>query len=174
VLESTVKPLLTDAQWTHIAPLLPKPRRKPLGGRPRVDDRACFEGILWILRTGARWRDLPPTYPSGVTCWRRLGEWERADVWLRLWRGFLKTLNTRKQLDWSEAFLDGTFAPAKKGALASAQHAKARGQSLWYWSTARVFLSECTFRLPLPPKSTSPRSRLRRSRSRRGGAAGRA
>lgn len=162
-------PLLTDAQWTHIAPLLPRPRRQPLGGRPRADNRACFEGILWVLRTGARWRDLPAHYPSPVTCWRRLGEWERADVWLRLWRGFLKTLNARKQLDWSEAFLDATFAPAKKGAPASARHAKARGQSLWYWSTARVFLSECTFRLPPPPKSPSPKQPSHRWRSRRVG-----
>lgn len=169
-----MSPLLTDAQWAHIAPLVPKPKRTPLGGRPRADARACFEGILWVLRTGARWRDLPAQYPSGVTCWRRLGEWERADVWLRLWRGFLKTLSTRKQLDWSEAFLDGTFAPAKKGALASARHAKARGQSLWYWSTARVFLSECTFRLPTPRKLTSPKRRSPTWRSRRGTRAGRA
>ncbi len=166
--------LLSDDQWAHIAPLLPVPPAKPLGGRPRADDRACFEGILWVLRTGARWRDLPPQYPSSVTCWRRLGEWERAEVWLRLWRGFLKTLSTRKQLDWSEAFLDATFAPAKKGAPASARHAKARGQSLWYWSTARVFLSECTFRLRPPRKFTSRKPPWRRSPSRRVGAGGRA
>lgn len=166
--------LLTDAHWVAVAPLLPKPRRKPRGGRPRADDRACFEGILWILRTGARWRDMPDRYPSGVTCWRRLGEWERAGVWLRLWRGFLTTLNERKQLDCSEAFLDATFAPAEKGATPSARHAKARRQSLWYWSTARVFLSACTFRLRPPPKSPSRKQPLRTSRSRRGDRAGRA
>jgi len=151
---------LTDEQWARIAKHVPKPQAKPKGGRPRADDRQCMDGILWVLRTGARWRDLPESYPAPVTCWRRLGEWEREGVWLTLWRAFLKDLDEAHQLDWSEAFMDGTFAPAKKGALASAKHARVRGQSLWYWSTARVFLSECTFRLPTLPRS---RSRKRRS-----------
>jgi len=151
---------LTDEQWARIAKHIPKPQAKPKGGRPRADDRQCMDGILWVLRTGARWRDLPESYPAPVTCWRRLGEWEREGVWLTLWRAFLKDLDEAHQLDWSEAFMDGTFAPAKKGALASAKHARVRGQSLWYWSTARVFLSECTFRLPTLPRS---RSRKRRS-----------
>ncbi len=77
--------LLTEAQWAKVAPLLPKARAKPHGGRPRAPDRGCFEGILWILRTGARWRDLPSEFPSPATCWRRLAEWERQDVWLSLW-----------------------------------------------------------------------------------------
>jgi transposase len=156
--------LLTDAQWAKIAPLLPKVKPSREGGRPRADDRACLEGILWVLRTGARWRDMPSQYPSGVTCWRRLSEWERDDVWLSLWRAFLSELDERHQLDWSEAFLDGTFAPAKKGALASAKHARVRGQSSWYWSTARVFLSECTFRLRISPRATSRKRPSRRSR----------
>ena len=83
------RPLLTDAQWARIALHLPKPKAKPKGGRPRADDRACLEGILWILRTGARWRDLPEQYPGPVTGWRRLVEWDRQDVWLMLWRAFL-------------------------------------------------------------------------------------
>lgn len=149
--------MLTDAQWAKIAPLLPKPHRSPLGGRPRAADRACFEGILWVLRTGARWRDLPAQFPSPATCWRRLAEWERQDVWLSLWRTFLRELDTRHRLDWSEAFLDGTFAPAKKGALASARHARVRGQSSWYWSTARVFLSECTWPRRTSRNATSPK-----------------
>lgn len=150
---------LSDAQWARIVPLLPTPRAKPKGGRPRADDRDVMEGILWILRSGARWKDMPDRYPAYATCWRRLGEWERADLWLSLWRAFLKDLDEAQQLDWSEAFMDGTFAPAKKGALASAQHAKVRGQSLWYWSTARVFLSECTFRLPISPTRNSRKRR---------------
>jgi hypothetical protein len=160
-------PLLTDAQWARIAPLLPEPRRYPT----RADDRGCLEGILWVLRTGARWGDLPAQYPSPATCWRRLAEWQRQDVWLTLWRAFLSDLDARGQLDWSEAFLDATFAPAKKGAPASASHARVRGRSLWYWSTARVFLSACTFRLPTSPRSSSPKSRWRRSRSRARGRA---
>ena len=150
---------LTDAQWAKISPHLPKVPAKPKGGRPRADDRACMEGIVWVLRSGARWKDMPDRYPAYATCWRHLGEWERADVWLTLWRAFLSELDDAQQLDWSEAFMDGTFAPAKKGALASARHARVRGQSLWYWSTARVFLSECTFRLPIEPSRSSRKKR---------------
>ncbi len=61
---------LTDEQWRKIEPLLPKVKRSPEGGRRRVDDRRCFEGILWVLRSGARWKDLPAQYPSPSTCWR--------------------------------------------------------------------------------------------------------
>jgi len=158
--------LLTDVQWAKIRPLLPSHRPSTQGGRPRADDRGCLEGILWVLRTGARWRDLPERYPSPATCWRRLGEWQRQDVWLTVWRAFLSDLDSRGQLDWSEAFLDATFAPAKKGALASGSHARVRAQSSWYWSTARVFLSECTFRLPTGRKSTSPKPPSPKWRSR--------
>ena len=153
---------LSDAQWARIVPHLPKARPKPKGGRPRADDRACMEGILWILRTGARWKDMPSQFPAYASCWRRLREWEAAEVWLTLWRAFLADLDEAEQLDWSEAFMDGTFAPAKKGALASARHARVRGQSLWYWSTARVFLSECTFRLPTSRSASSRKSRSTR------------
>src|SRR5580698_9539876 len=118
---------LTDEQWARIEPLLPKPKKpkrgaRSKGGRPRRDDRTCMEGVLWILRTGARWKDLPKEYPSPATCWRRLGEWERRDVWLGLWRAFIAQLDERQQIDWSEAFMDGTFTPAKKGGSASGRH----------------------------------------------------
>ena len=69
---------LTDAQWALVEPHLPKRKPSAKGGRPPADDRACFEGVLWILRTGARWKDLPKEYPSPATCWRRLAQWERA------------------------------------------------------------------------------------------------
>ena len=106
---------LTEAQWAVMVPLLPKRRPDPRGGRPRCSDRACIEGILWVLRTGARWRDLPRGYPSPSTCWRRLAEWEAGDHLRRLWRAFLGQLDQRGLLQWDECFLDGTFAPAKGG-----------------------------------------------------------
>jgi transposase len=109
--------LLTDAQWEKIRPLLPRPRSRRRGGRPRASDRKVLEGILWMLRSGARWQDLPEEFPSPATCWRRLRDWEEQGVWLKIWRAFLAELNERKQLQWSESFLDGSFAPAKKGAL---------------------------------------------------------
>jgi len=79
--------LLTDAQWEKIRPLLPKRPKRPKGGRPRKDDRKVLEGILWILRSGARWCDLPEEFPSPATCWRRqIGVPEQA---LRCKRRFL-------------------------------------------------------------------------------------
>ena len=113
------RPLLTEAQWQKIAPLLPKPPQHRQGGRPWIANRRVLEGILWILRSGARWQDLPEKYPHPSTCWRRLRDWEEQGVWLKIWRTFLSELNERQQLQWSESFLDGSFAPAKKGALES-------------------------------------------------------
>ena len=72
---------LTDRLWERVAPRLPPPRPHPNGGRPFASDRACFEGIVHLLRNGLRWRHLPPCYPSGVTCWRRHRDWTAAGVW---------------------------------------------------------------------------------------------
>ena len=66
---------LNDEQWKLIADLFPKPRRSPEGGRPPAESRGCFEGICWVLRRGARWKDLPKHFPSPSTCWRRLRDW---------------------------------------------------------------------------------------------------
>jgi len=137
------KRLLTDEQWKHIEPLLPNPKRRTKRGRPPKDPRAVFEGILWILKTGARWRDLPEDLGvSPSVCWKRLAAWEEQGVWLRLWRAFLSQLDQQGKLDWRETFLDGSFAAAKKGATASAKPSAARARSGWWWSTARVFLWE--------------------------------
>ena len=133
---------VTEAQWARIEPLLPTPPRSPKGGRTRIPDRAVFEGILWVLRSGARWRDLPRGYPSASTCWRRLQEWQEADVWLSTWRAFLGELDAQGQLDWHEVFADGTFAGAKKGGPWSEKPNVERVRSLWWWQTARVCLWE--------------------------------
>src|SRR5437868_4048194 len=66
---------VSDQLWERVRPHLPVRRAQPQGGRPWVDDRECLEGVLWVLRSGARWRDLPIDLPSGSTCWRRLQEW---------------------------------------------------------------------------------------------------
>ena len=94
-------PLLTEAQWKKIAPLLPKPPKQRKGGRPWIENRRVLEGILWILRSGARWQDLPEKFPHPSTCWRRLRDWEERGVWLNIWRAFLSELNERQQLKWS-------------------------------------------------------------------------
>jgi transposase len=155
--------LLTDAQWEKIRPLLPRVRKSGRGGRPPANNRKVLEGILWILRSGARWQDLPDEFPSPSTCWRRLRDWEEQGVWLTIWRAFLAELNEREQLNWSESFLDGSFAPAKKGAPKSGKPSGARARSGWWWSTARVFLWESSFTLHPRTKRGSRKKRLLRS-----------
>jgi transposase len=152
-------PMLTDRQWEKIQPLLPKLRHGKRGGRPWADSRKVLEGILWIARSGARWQDLPGEYPSPATCWRRLRDWEEQGVWLLIWRTFLGELNQKGHLDWSEAFIDGSFAPAKKGVQASAKPSGARVQSGWWWSMAGVFLWESTWGRPRQRKSNSRKQR---------------
>jgi transposase len=143
------KAFLSDEQWTNLEPLLPKERSR---GRPWANNRRVLEGLLWLLKTGARWRDLPKEYPSASTCWRRLRRWEEQDIWLKIWRQFLSELDQKGRLDWSESFLDGSFAPAKKGGPASARPNAAKARSGWWWSTAKVFLWEANWPRPRPEK----------------------
>ena len=158
--------LLTDAQWEKICPLLPRIRKSRRGGRPPANDRKVLEGILWILRSGARWQDLPDEFPSPSTCWRRLRDWEEQGVWLTIWRAFLAELNEREQLNWSESFLDGSFAPAKKGARKSGKPSGARVRSGWYWSTVKVFRWEFGWKVPPPVKLSLRKPRWPKSVSR--------
>ena len=134
------EPLLSEKQWLRIEPLLPQPKASAKGGRPPAANRAVVEGILWVLKTGARWRDLPPQYPSPSTCWRRLRDWEEQDVWLQVWHTFVAELDEAKHLEWEETFADGSFAPAKKGAQESDAPRKAKAPSGWWWLMAREFL----------------------------------
>ena len=136
---------VTDAMWEKLEPLLPELSSR---GRPWRDNREVLEGILWVLRSGARWKDLPSEYPSPSTCWRRLRKWEEEGTWLRVWRSFLADLDQKGLLDWEETFADGSFASAKGGALQSERPAAERVRSGWWWSTARVFLSEAPFIRP--------------------------
>ena len=149
---------LTEAQWEQIRPHLPVATRSSKGGRPPADTRCCFEGILWILWTGAPWSELPKRYGSPSTCWRRLREWEATGVLLTLWRAFLAQLNDAQKLRWNECFVDGSFASAKKGAPKSDRPSVARAQSGWYWSMARVRRWEHTWsRRPRPRSGSSKR-----------------
>ena len=111
------QPQLTDEQWLLISEVFPVPVPDPRGGRPRTDARRCLEGILWVLRSGARWKDLPRSFPSYVTCWRRFVEWSSAGVWDQAWRRLVEQLDRRGAVDWEQGFADGTFASAKKGAI---------------------------------------------------------
>jgi transposase len=111
------KQLVPDELWTIIEPLLPPEPPKPNGGRPRVPDRTALVGIIYVLRSNVPWRMLPKELGcSGVTCWRRLRDWQRAGVWHALRLALLDKLGRLGLIDWSRASLDSASVPAKKGA----------------------------------------------------------
>jgi transposase len=117
---------LNDRLWGRARLLLPEHTPSPKGGRPRADDRACFEAIVFVLRNGLRWRDLPDRFPSPATVWRRHAAWTAAGVWEAVWRAVLDALADAGLLDASELYLDCTFAPAQKGGRRSAPPSAAR------------------------------------------------
>ena len=110
--------LVPDDLWEAIEPLLPKEPPKPKGGRPRVSNRAALGGIIFVLRTGCPWRLLPSALGcgSGSTCWRRLRDWQAAEVWERLHETLLNWLGDIAAIDWSRASLDSLSVRAKRGA----------------------------------------------------------
>jgi len=108
---------LTDQQWEVIKPILREPKSSKSGGQKPIPNRPCLEGILWILRSGARWKDMPSHFPSPSTCWRRLAQWQEDDVLTDIWQKLLGTMDEQGRLKWDETFADGTFIPAKKGAI---------------------------------------------------------
>src|SRR5437773_5860673 len=118
--------VLTDEHWERIRHHLPTAPPSPKGGRPRADDRACLEGILWLLRTGARWQDIPVDLPSGSTCWRRLQEWAGEEALQEIQAALVEELGELGQLDLEELLADATFIRAKKGVKTSARPRLAR------------------------------------------------
>ena len=117
------RPLLPDGLWAEIAPLLPPEPAKPKGGRPRRSDRAALTGILFVLRSGTPWELLPKEMGcgSGMTCWRRLRDWQKAGVWDRLQLALLDRLGRQNGIDFSRASLDSTSIAAKRGARRQAR-----------------------------------------------------
>src|SRR5215471_772240 len=116
------RPILTDELWAVIQPLLPEVPPRPPGapGRPRLPDRACLTGILFVLRTGMAWADLPAELGcgSGMSCWRRLRDWTRAGVWPTVHQELLKRLNAEGKIDWSRAVIDSASVRAVFGGRA--------------------------------------------------------
>ena len=147
---------LQEAQGALVEPLLPKrPRRADGRGRPRCDDRAVLNGLLWILRSGARWKDLPARFPSYQPCHRRFQHWVTDGPLSEVLRHLAEDLHRRGRIDITECFIDGTFAGAKKGGLAGGKLSGAKVRSSWRWQTALVFLSPCAWALLPPTKSPS-------------------
>ena len=115
---------LTDEQWAVIEPLLP--RQKPGPGRRRADTRRTLNGILHVLKTGCAWAEMPRQYVAPTTCWRRLQAWAQDGTWERVWRALSSQLDAQHKLEWTKAFLDGSFVPAKGGVMLSGRRKSAR------------------------------------------------
>ena len=108
---------IPEALWKTIAPLLPEPKPSPKGGRPPVPNRACLEGIIFILKTGMPWQMLPTRlgYGSGSTCWRRFRAWTKLGVWPELHQQLLRVLGRRGALNLERAIIDSASVRALKG-----------------------------------------------------------
>jgi transposase len=137
------KQLLTDALWAEIAPLIPPDPERPRGGRPPIAARDALMGILFILYTATAWELLPfeVAHCSGMTCWRRLRDWQAAGVWDALHRRILEKLNLAGEIDWSRSSVDASSVPAKKGAMRPARTRPIVANpavSATSWSTATV------------------------------------
>jgi transposase len=122
--------LVSDERWEAIAPYLPPERPKPKGGRPRLPDRAVLAGIVFVLRHGLRWKDLPRElgYGSGVTCWRRLRAWQALGVWEAVHHTVLNWLGLLDAIRWERASLDSASVRAKRGGEATGPNPTDRGK----------------------------------------------
>src|SRR3954471_20309111 len=122
--EWVIEELVPDGLWQRIAPLLPppKPRRHRYPGRRPVEDRAALAGIVFVLKTGITWNQLPTAVVgcSGVTCWRRLRDWTEAGVWPALHELLLAELRVAGALDLDRCAVDGSHVRALKGGTTSA------------------------------------------------------
>jgi transposase len=135
---------LTDEQWSAIQGYIPEGERQgsgERGGRPWREARDVLNGILWVLRTGAPWSDLPRRYPSYQTCHRRFQRWVKDGVLPRVLAGLRRDLEERGGIEDVEGYIDGTYVPAKKGGRASGSVAPGRRQNSWRLQTAMVFRS---------------------------------
>ena len=111
---------MDDGLWEFIKPLLPSPAKE---GRPRADDRRTLDAILYVLKTGTPWNDLPLEYGDDVTAWRRLKLWEEK----RVWKGIMDRLVSKGYamgaVDMDTLSMDSDTIPAKKGDSSSASTA---------------------------------------------------
>jgi transposase len=108
------KPLVSDALWERVKPHLPERPPKPFGGRPPIDDRKALAGILFVLKTGIPWEDLPQEMGCGcgMTCWRRLRDWMDLGVWEAVKQAVLAELRGAGRIDWSRAVIDSSSVRA--------------------------------------------------------------
>ena len=135
---------LTEKQWELIAPLLPK---RAWTGRPRAEDRKTINGILWVLRTGARWADMPRKYGAPSTAHVRLQTWQKEGVWESIWRTLLSNLDEKGKLDGRKLILMALSLPPKRGRSRrdnrQRQRKQVNGSGRWKRHSDRVIGSQC-------------------------------
>ena len=153
---------LTDKQWEAIRRHVPAEELSGTtekGGRPWREPRDVVNAILWVLRTGAPWSDLPGRYPPYQTVHRRFQKWEREGVLDKILDHLAMDLQKRGKLDLTEAFVDGTHVGAKKGAFLLEKLAAAARPRSWQWQTATAFLSPSGLRVVSAMKRSSSKKR---------------
>lgn len=134
---------LSDEQWFLIDDLFPWKPPSEFGGRPTVPPRAVFEALLWLLRNGGRWQDLPEWAPSESTCRRRLRQWTESGLLTEAWARLVKLSDELGLIDWEHLIADGTFCRAKKGGISWVAAAREQEPRPWSSWTANGLLSEC-------------------------------
>jgi transposase len=152
---------VTDQQWELIQEQLPRRTRRTTGGRPPADDRTCFEGILWILWTGAPWSALPARYGAQSTVHRWLTAGAASEVRLNLGRACLDQRDDRQKVRGDECFMAGLCIAAPQGVPWSGRRKAAREHRSWSWPMARVLRSEYRWRRLRPRKSNAVSRRCR-------------
>lgn len=121
---------LTEKQWQLIAPLFEAEPRTSMVGRPATPARDVLNGVFWILKTGARWKDLPRDYPPTQTCHRRFQQWVRSGLIQQALQLLAEDLRQRGGIDIREAFIDGTFSSAKKRGLHVGKTKRGKGTKI--------------------------------------------
>jgi transposase len=116
---------LTDRQWQRLAPLLPPQR--PRTGRPNHDHRTILDGILWVLRTGAPWRDVPERYGPRGTVSSRFYRWRQSGVWQRVLEALQTEADAAGQFDWDLHFVDSSVVRAHQHAAGARRSGEKRG-----------------------------------------------
>jgi transposase len=147
------KPILEESLWEFIAPLLPqpRPRRRRYPGRKPLDNRAALSGILFVLRSGIPWELLPQElgFGSGMTCWRRLRDWQAAGIWNKIHAALLSKLHQADKIDWSRAVVDSASVRAVFGGRTLGQTPRIAGKAARN-TTSRLTPMASLFRRRLP------------------------
>ena len=122
---------LSDEQWFLIEDLFEWHAPTRAGGRPPIPARAVLDALIWMLKNGGAWKDLPKCFPSESTCRRRLREWTETGVLTEVWSRLVELSDELGWVDWEQLIADGTFCRAKKGANSGVPAARAPAAPCW-------------------------------------------